>query len=77
MYANEKIISFSKPDEMTEFVCAASRCDFEIDVQYNRTVLDAKSLLAIMGIGLQKQCKVCYAGEDENFKNLIDKLVVA
>ena len=37
MYENEKVISFSKLDDVQEVVNAASKCDFEIDVKYNRT----------------------------------------
>lgn len=77
MYENEKVISFSKLDDVQEFVNAASKCDFEIDVKYNRTVLDAKSFVGILGIGLKKEFKVCYAGNDEEFENVIDKLASA
>lgn len=31
-----------------EFVSAASRCNFDIDVFYNRIIIDAKSILAFV-----------------------------
>ena len=41
----EKKIRLSDTDEVKDFVNAAGKCDFDIDVFYNRAVIDAKSLL--------------------------------
>ena len=32
-------------DEVKDFVAAATRCDFDIDISYNRFVVDAKSIV--------------------------------
>ncbi|MBD5106261.1 MAG: HPr family phosphocarrier protein, partial [Lachnospiraceae bacterium] len=32
-------------DEVKDFVSAASKCDFDIDIFYNRYSVDAKSIL--------------------------------
>ena len=48
-----------------EFVSAASRCNFDIDVFYNRIIIDAKSILTVK----------CY-GEDENFNQVLSKYAV-
>ena len=42
---NEKNIVLNSVEAAKEFVKAASECDFDIDVYFNRIALDAKSLL--------------------------------
>ena len=37
-----------------EFVSAASRCNFDIDVFYNRIIIDAKSILGLLKSGSDK-----------------------
>ena len=39
-----------RPEEVKEFVAAATKCDFDIDVTYNRVVIDAKSILGVLGL---------------------------
>ena len=34
-------------EEVQSFVDAACRCDFEIDIAYNRYIVDAKSILGV------------------------------
>ena len=43
-------IKLNATEEVQEFVNAASRCDFDIDVYYNRFLIDAKSILDICTI---------------------------
>ena len=77
MYETVKVIRLSDMKDVKDFVRAAGDCDFEIDVKYNQTVIDAKSLLGMIGLGLQKNLQVCYGGSNENFENLVDKFAVA
>ena len=77
MYETVKVIRLSDMKDVKDFVRAAGDCDFEIDVKYNQTVIDAKSLLVMIGLGLQKNLQVCYGGRNENFENLVDKFAVA
>ena len=53
-----------------EFVSAASRCNFDIDVFYNRIIIDAKSILGLLTLTVK-----CY-GEDENFNQVLSKYAV-
>ncbi len=48
----------SDTEEVKEFVRAAGKCDFDIDVCYNRAVIDAKSLLGMLYLGLSKDLTV-------------------
>lgn len=50
----EMRLTFKTPDEMVEFVNIVSRYDFDVDVSRGRVIVDAKSLLGIMHLGLNK-----------------------
>ena len=77
MYETVKVIRLSDMKDVKDFVRAAGDCDFDIDVKYNRTIIDAKSLLGMIGLGLQNDIQVCYGGKNENFENLVDKFSLA
>ena len=77
MYETVKVIRLSDMKDVKDFVRAAGDCDFDIDVKYNRTIIDAKSLLGMIGLGLQNDLRVCYGGKNENFENLVDKFSLA
>ena len=77
MYETVKVIRLSDMKDVKDFVRAAGDCDFNIDVKYNRTIIDAKSLLGMIGLGLQNDLQVCYGGKNENFENLVDKFSLA
>ena len=64
------------PEEAREFVRASSKCSFDIDVFYNRVVIDAKSILGVLGLDFTKDLTVQYAGYDRNFENTISKYAV-
>lgn len=41
----QKRIFLPTIEDAKKFVAAASQCDFEIDIFYNRVIIDAKSIL--------------------------------
>lgn len=51
-----------------DFVREASKCDFDINVFYNRVVIDAKSLLGVLSLDLTRILTVEYNGENEEFE---------
>lgn len=73
MYEYEKMISLSNWDELREFVDAATKCDFEIDLKYKRMLVDAKSMLGVLGIGINKEFTVCYGEINDNFETVVEK----
>lgn len=77
MYNKETVIRLNTLDDVQEFVGAASKCDFDIDLKYRQILIDAKSLLGVMGIGINNDFKVCYMGDDQVFDNVVDKFTVA
>jgi len=59
-----------------EFVKAASGCDFDIDVYFNRIVLDAKSILGILSLDHRNILTVTYDGYNESFFNILQKYAI-
>ena len=49
---SEMKLTFKTPNEIYEFVNTVSKYEFDIDVRRGRVVVDAKSLLGIMHLGL-------------------------
>ena len=43
----EKKIKLNATNEVQEFVNAASKCNFDINLHYQRAIVDAKSLLGV------------------------------
>lgn len=63
-----------KPSQVEEFVKAATKCNFDVDIYYNRYVVDAKSILGVFGLDFTKTLTVEYSGSDEQFENYLDGL---
>ncbi|MCI8978347.1 HPr family phosphocarrier protein [bacterium 1xD8-48] len=64
-------------EEVKDFVTAASRCDFDIDVFYNRFTVDAKSIVGVLGLDLNQILTVAYNGYDPDFEKVINRLALA
>ena len=62
----QKRIMLPTVEEAKEFVATASRCDFDIDVFYNRIIIDAKSLLGVLSLDLTRVLTVEYNGETKS-----------
>lgn len=56
-----------------EFVAEASKCDFDIDVYYNRVIIDAKSILGVLSLDLRKVLTVSLNGSDEAFESYLEE----
>ncbi len=65
------------PSQVEEFVKAATKCDFDVDIYYNRYVVDAKSILGVFGLDLTKPLTVEYTGSDEQFEQYLNRLAIA
>lgn len=64
-------------DEVKNFVEAASRCDFDIDISYNRFTVDAKSIVGVLGLDLNRVLTVTYNGYDAEFEKLLKRFAMA
>ena len=65
------------PNQVKDFVNEATKCDFDVDIYYNRYVVDAKSILGVFGLDLTQPLTVEYNGENKNFEKYLNKLAVA
>lgn len=74
---NQKNIKLTDAKEVQDFVRAAGNCDFDIDISYQHIVIDAKSILGVMGLGMEKELTVKYGGDDMEFENVLSKYSVA
>ena len=72
----QKRILLPTIDEAKMFVAAATQCDFDIDVYYNRVVIDAKSILGVLSLDLRNVLTVQYDGENEAFEAFLEKMAV-
>ena len=66
-----------RPSQVQDFVNAATKCDFDIDIYYNRYVVDAKSILGVFGLDLTQTLTVEYRGYNSEFENFLQKLAIA
>lgn len=73
----EKKIRLTELEEVNEFVHAAERCDFEIDVLYNRVIIDAKSILGVLSLDLSRELTVKCRGRDSEFETVLRKFATA
>lgn len=64
-------------DEVKDFVAAASKCDFDIDVFYNRYTVDAKSIVGVLGLDLRQVLTVSYDGYDPEFEKVVSRFALA
>ena len=73
---NNKIIKLS-PNQVNDFVKAATKCDFDVDISYNRFTVDAKSILGVFGLDFRQPLKVSYHGFNKDFENYLDQHIAA
>lgn len=73
----EKTVCFQHIDEIKEFVNAACRCDFDIDIINDRLTIDAKSILGVLSLEYNKELCVKYEQQDSEFENVLGKFAIA
>lgn len=66
-----------RPDEVKDFVTAASKCDFDIDIAYNRYIVDAKSIVGVFGLDFNQILTVSYSGYNAEFERFMKLFAVA
>ena len=65
------------PEEARELVQIATKCDFDIDISYNRYIVDAKSFLGVYGLDFHRPLKVSYNGYNAELEEMLQKMAVA
>ena len=73
----EKKIKLNATEDVKEFVSGASKCDFDVDVSYNRVLIDAKSILGVLSMDLNRILTVKYHGKNRDFERVLAKFATA
>ena len=66
-----------RPDEVNEFVTAAAKCLFDVDISYNSFIVDAKSIIGVLGLNFNQVLTVSCNGYDADFERYLQKFAVA
>lgn len=66
-----------RPEEVKDFVAAASKSEYDIDIFYNRYIVDAKSILGVLGLDLRRELTVRVHGYDSEFESYISRFALA
>ncbi len=69
----ETRVKLNTVDDVKEFVRLAGKCDFDIDVFYNRIIIDGKSILGVLSLDLTNVLTVRCYGDCESFMAKIAK----
>ena len=56
------------PADVQSFINITTKCDFDIDISYNRYIVDAKSFLGVYGLDFSKVLTVKYDGYCEELE---------
>ncbi len=70
MYTNK--IRLRDVSEVHEFIKLADTCDFDVNIGYDRVVIDAKSIVGVMGLNLSRVLTVSFGGESDALKRFCD-----
>ena len=64
------------PESVSTFVKKTQECDFNVDIAYDRLEIDAKSLLGILSLDLNKILHVKMFGHNEALEDYLQTLAV-
>lgn len=73
----ERKIRLNAAEDVKEFVNGASQCDFDVDVSYNRVLIDAKSILGVLSMDLSRVLTVRCHGDNGSFNQVLEKFAAA
>ena len=74
---NKFDVKLASINEVKNFVNAACAQMCDIDIISGRYVVDAKSILGVMGLDFNSTLTVKYAGYNHDFENCVNRLAVA
>ncbi|MBQ6441318.1 MAG: HPr family phosphocarrier protein [Lachnospiraceae bacterium] len=74
---NQRIVEFHDMEDVAEFVNAAGKCEFDVNVISGNLYVDAKSLLGVMSMGFARRLRVQYRDSDQMFEQELQKFCVA
>ena len=77
MKMQETKIKLNATEDVKEFVQEAGKCDFDVDIYYNRILIDAKSILGVLSMDLNQILTVKCHGENGEFNRVLAKFAIA
>ena len=66
-----------RPDEVKDFVSTATKCNYDVDISYNSFIVDAKSIIGVLGLNFNQVLTVFYNGYDEDFEKYLKNFSIA
>ena len=74
---SNKKIRLTNIEDVRKFVRAAEKCAYDVDISYNRMIIDAKSLLGVMSMDLRHTLNVRFDEErDHAFGEYLEEFAV-
>ena len=64
-------------ETVQDFVSEASKCDFDVDLGYNRIVVDAKSIMGVFSLDLTRSLTVRYPLKDDQFEVALNRFALS
>lgn len=55
----KQFIMFHSTEEILEFVESMQKLEYDVDLRYGHLIVDAKSLLGALAIGVNQRLEVC------------------
>jgi len=77
LFMKKFTIMLNSPEDAQEFVNAASRCDYDIDLESGAVAIDAKSLLGVITMGTKRIMRVVCHEADPTFIQTVNKFAVS
>ena len=69
-------IKLKETEEIKAFVNAAEKCDFDIDLICDSAIVDGKSILGVLSLGLEKVLTVDCHGKNSDFDRVVQRFKV-
>ncbi|MCD7955392.1 MAG: HPr family phosphocarrier protein [Lachnospiraceae bacterium] len=63
-------------DDVTEFVKAADKCSFDVNILAGETLIDAKSIMGVMSLDLSRALVVSYGEADPVLEQTLERFAV-
>lgn len=74
---SELKLVFHQPEDIMEFVNVVQNFPYDMDMKKGSLIVDAKSLLGLMNLGLQQEVKLqVYEEQCEDLKEAVQKFAV-
>ncbi len=72
----KKLIKLTAPEEAHEFVNVMSNCNFDVDMRFNKVIVDAKSFMGVLTL-ISNPVMIFSQGTSAEFERMLEKYAVA